>query len=460
MGQVFISYSHHDTSYAHALAESLQGEGFEVWIDERMDYGSQWPLEIQKQLDSCSAFILIMSPRSYSSEWVQSELQRAKRKLKPIFPLLLEGDEPWLSVESTQYFDVRGGKFPDTKFYSALRRVVSSTEGQAASSPVDVKKTTRSPSPARTPKLRIEIVIAIIGAAATLLAAIIPMIWSSLSKNSMLLPTTQATSPTPASSSTNTSQPGATSTVSSATPLATKSSDSSDSADFIDSKDVPMRMVPAEEFLMGSASGDVDEVPVHTVYLDAYYIDKYEVTNVLYKACVNAGVCYPPHDLNYYGNSQYANHPVLYVDWDMARAYCEWRSAKLPSEAQWEKAARGTDARTYPWGEGIDCSRANYSGCSGNTSNVMTHQIGISPYGAYDMAGNAWEWVSDWYSDTYYQTSPTRNPPGPVSGILKVVRSGAWNVGPDVVRTSLRNAKPPSSFDNDIGFRCAMDATP
>jgi hypothetical protein len=123
MAHIFVSYSHKDTDYAHGLAENLQSMGFEVWIDARLDYGSQWPHEIQKQLDACDAFILIMSPRSFASEWVQSELQRAKRKLKPIFPLLLEGDEPWLSIESTQYFDVRGGRFPDDKFYSALMRV-------------------------------------------------------------------------------------------------------------------------------------------------------------------------------------------------------------------------------------------------------------------------------------------------------------------------------------------------
>jgi hypothetical protein len=131
MSHIFISYSHKDTKYAHGLSDNLKSIGFDVWIDERLDYGSQWPHEIQKQLDSCDAFILIMTPRSFVSDWVQSELQRAKRKLKPIFPLLLEGDEPWLSVESTQYFDVRGEKFPDTRFYSAIKRVVSTD--QAAS---------------------------------------------------------------------------------------------------------------------------------------------------------------------------------------------------------------------------------------------------------------------------------------------------------------------------------------
>ena len=128
MGHIFISYSHKDTTYAHGLADHLRNMGFDIWMDERLDYGSQWPLEIQKQLDACAAFIILMTPRAFASEWVQSELQRAKRKLKPIFPLLLEGDEPWLSVESTQYYDVRKGDFPDARFYSALERVVGGAD--------------------------------------------------------------------------------------------------------------------------------------------------------------------------------------------------------------------------------------------------------------------------------------------------------------------------------------------
>ena len=184
------------------------------------------------------------------------------------------------------------------------------------------------------------------------------------------------------------------------------------------------------------------------------------MTNALYKACVIASACYEPNDISNYASSQYADHPVVFVDWDMAKTYCEWRSAKLPTEAQWEKAARGTDEPTYPWGEEIDCSKANYLGCSGSTSSVMTYQSGISPYGVYDMAGNVWEWVVDWYSETYYETSATENPTGPDSGTLRVLRSGAWNLGALVVRTSLRNAQPPSVFDNDIGFRCAMDSNP
>ena len=173
MGHIFISYSHKDTKYAHGLADHLKSRGFEIWIDERLDYGSQWPHEIQKQLDLCDAFLLIMTPRSFASEWVQSEVQRAKRKLKPIFPLLLEGEEPWLSVESTQYFDVRGEVFPDAKFFGALQRVVK----------VDSRSATynRLPKPVvptgkPQPKKRTGLIAAIAGAVTMAICACAVMI--------------------------------------------------------------------------------------------------------------------------------------------------------------------------------------------------------------------------------------------------------------------------------------------
>lgn len=136
MAHVFISYSHKDSQYAHRLAAVLDEAGIPVWIDKRIDYGTKWPHVIQEQLDSCTAFIVIMSPRSYQSEWVQNELSRAKRKKKPIFPLLLDGEEPWLSVEATQFADVRGGKLPPDDFYTLLdvfvpRRPEETASGQA-----------------------------------------------------------------------------------------------------------------------------------------------------------------------------------------------------------------------------------------------------------------------------------------------------------------------------------------
>jgi formylglycine-generating enzyme required for sulfatase activity len=467
MSHIFISYSHHDTDYAHALAENLQNIGLDVWIDERMDYGSQWPHELQKQLDSCSAFILIMSPRSYASEWVQSELQRAKRKLKPIFPLLLEGDEPWLSVESTQYYDVRGEKFPDAKFYSAIANVVSPPEGEAIPLPVDVGKPVKPKSPASAPKLRAEIVIGIIGAIATLLAAVIPIIWSNLSKDSTPPPANNVTSSSPTISSSGTLNPNPTPAITSTIPSNTP--EISNSAEIPDAKGVPMRFVSAGNFIMGSDSGYENERPVHTVYLDDFYIDKYEVTNASYKACVDASACQPPNQTSsftrdsYFGNSEYDNYPVVFVDWEDARSYCQWRGIgiDLPTEAQWEKAARGTDGRIYPWGNNIDQTYANYNDTVGDTTEVGSYENGRSPYGVYDMAGNAWEWVADWLSDTYYLDTPLTNPPGPTSGQYRVLRGGSWHDDKTIVTTSNRGWNQLEYFDNiDFGFRCAMDGKP
>jgi len=175
MGHIFISYSHKDTTYAHGLADHLRNMGFDIWMDERLDYGSQWPLEIQKQLDACAAFILIMTPRSFASDWVQSELQRAKRKLKPIFPLLLEGNEPWLSVESTQYYDVRGEKFADERFYLAIKRIVSGSQNIQTLNRLP-KAAPKRENEKPQPKIKTEVLVAIIGGIATVIAACAAMV--------------------------------------------------------------------------------------------------------------------------------------------------------------------------------------------------------------------------------------------------------------------------------------------
>ena len=220
-----------------------------------------------------------------------------------------------------------------------------------------------------------------------------------------------------------------------------------------DEKGAAMRLVPAGEFEMGSERYD-DEKPIHQVYLDAFYMDKYEVTNALYKACVDAGGCTPPQNTSRYNDPKYENHPVVYVDWYQSQACCEWRGASLPAEAQWEKAARGTDGRTYPWGEGIDCGKANYSTCKGDTTPVGSYESGQSPYGIYDLAGNVWEWTADWYSETYYQISPAKNPLGPESGTYRVLRGGSWSNFEYNLRVSNRGRSDPDVANVNIGFRC------
>jgi serine/threonine-protein kinase len=220
--------------------------------------------------------------------------------------------------------------------------------------------------------------------------------------------------------------------------------------------------IPAGEFTMGS-NYEEREQPVHRVNLSAYWMDQYEVTNKLYAKCVNAGVCSLPSVKDHYDDPAYANHPVVFVDWKAAQTYCEWAGRRLPTEAEWEKAARGTDERTYPWGVGLGCPRANYDAdyCKmDGTTLVGSYPKGASPYGLLDMAGNVWEWVSDWYSDSYTSFfDASFNPMGPQSGEHRVLRGGSWISDRNYLRTTDRWRNLPEFKSDFIGFRCAMSAS-
>jgi len=200
----------------------------------------------------------------------------------------------------------------------------------------------------------------------------------------------------------------------------------------------PMVFVPAGEFTMG-------ENPVHSVYLDAFWIDRFEVTNALYKNCVDAGKCSAPSDTSsatrssYYGNSQYDNYPVIFVSWNDANTYCQWVGKRLPTEAEWEKAARGTDGRIFPWGNTFDKNLVNSDeGTKHDTTAVGSYPSNASPYGALDMAGNVEEWVADWI------------------GSGRVVRGGSWTSVQNLVRASTRYGYTPDLRHDNVGFRCAQ----
>ncbi len=246
--------------------------------------------------------------------------------------------------------------------------------------------------------------------------------------------------------------------------------------------------VPAGQFGRGCAYDfnngkcDSDASPVTLTYVDAFYIDKTEVTNAQYKACVNTGVCQPPLKErsatreDYYTNPAYRHHPVIHVDWERANRYCQWAGKRLPTEAEWEKAARGTDLRWYPWGnEPPTCARTNFayisSGdpyrltpCVGDTVAVGSYPSNASPYGALDMVGNVREWVSDFYEKPYYPDAPYFNPQGPSDGGAKgekLVRGGSWadqylegnNVWVRIDEANIYQTER-------IGFRCARSAGP
>ena len=215
--------------------------------------------------------------------------------------------------------------------------------------------------------------------------------------------------------------------------------------------------IPAGEFLMGNR--ETERQPLeHQVYVSAFLIDKTLVTWGQYKKFAQGtGTPLPPH-LPYWG--VHDDHPAVFVTWEEAKAYCEWVGGRLPTEAEWEKAARGTDGRKYPWGnEEPAPQRAVYRRNWGDvaTDPVGVHPSGASPYGLLDMAGNVWEWCADWYDDKYYEVSPRQDPKGPPTGRAHVVRGGSWDSRPSVLSCSCRNWGYRGYREGDFGFRCAMD---
>jgi len=246
-----------------------------------------------------------------------------------------------------------------------------------------------------------------------------------------------------------------------------------------DDQGASMVLVPAGPFKMGSNDGDDDEQPVHAVTLDAFYIDIYEVTNSRYAACADLGVCDPTTDTTafessysrriYFGNAEYADFPVIYASWHEAQQYCEWRGARLPTEAEWEKAARGgLEGTYYPWGdESPICEPGAKNGAKFDDDELCndtdTGQVGsysANGYGLYDMAGNVWEWVSDFYEENYYARSPTHNPSGPENGSSPVIRGGTWGNNAEHLRVSDRRFHDANSGSLYSGFRCARDVSP
>lgn len=253
--------------------------------------------------------------------------------------------------------------------------------------------------------------------------------------------------------------------------------------------------VPAGKFMMGGKIEDAldecgkfrsectpsdfeDEQPAHEVDLSAFWLDQTEVTNAMYEKCVDAGICEIADFLenksythpNYFGNPEYANYPFLNGNWKYAKTYCEWAGRRLPTEAEWEKAARGPNATIYPWGNEfdgaalnfcdgncpVDTADTNYDDGYGDVSPVGSYPQGKSFYGALDMAGNVREWVSDWYDPAYYSISPLKDPTGPETGTFRVMRGGSWVNWGDEARTTRRYADVAGQHYTSVGFRCAV----
>ncbi len=227
-----------------------------------------------------------------------------------------------------------------------------------------------------------------------------------------------------------------------------------------------MQMVYVQEgdFLMGSLKRDKtagkDEKERRIVHLDAFWIDQTEVTNAQYAMCVEAGACNPPADQRDFRKDAMADHPVVHVSWFDANDYCKWAGRRLPTEAEWEKAARGINANVYPWGSEITCSQANYADCTEFPSTAPAGyygEDGASVYGVYDMAGNVWEWVQDWYAFDSYSVTGEENPLGANSESgMRILRGGSWNSLIENLRSAHRNGSSPENASEYIGFRCVL----
>ena len=519
MTQVFISYSRKDLIFVEHLAKDLKAAGLEVWYDlSGLETGIHWGMEIQAAIQKSQYIIIVLSPNSIASEWVEREfIYASNHKLKTIPLIYKPCDLPLWSV-SMHYIDMQGKNYKrhfgellkvlGVRAEGAARKVepvaevppvqailekqepleikVGQEEIEPLSLPIAQKIEEKAKSgtaddavPPKTSPRKIKIRLAWIITPVAVLAIVAVITLLVLNANGKLgpakpyvsavpartsIPTeTQAATitpvPTPAPQPTDTSVPPATDTLSPTLEIGSTWTSPVDG--------MVMVYIPEGNFTMGrNAIYDSDEKPLHMVYQDAFWIDRTEVTNAMYRLCVEAGACLAPQfngmtGSTYYGDPNYDDYAANYIDWNMASAYCAWAEGRLPTEAEWEKAARGVVESTYPWGNNEpDCTIVNFYGCFGSTRPVGRYPDGASPYGVLDMAGNVAEWVSDYYSETYYSQSPDRNPQGPSSGQERAMRGGSWASIDWYITVTNRSGSRPDGVNGYQGFRCARSITP
>jgi formylglycine-generating enzyme required for sulfatase activity len=506
--QVFISYATKDAEFAHRLADDLKRLGVPVWIaPESIRPGESWVSAIERGLEESSHVVVVLTPAALESRWVKKEtdiaIARERKGRIQVIPLNVERCAVPLFLSSYQMVSFR------SDYDVGLSQLAEILGIRLPPEPATAPTTARPALPWKW--------LAGGGAVVVVVAGLIIALVSGGGLTTRPTSTPEAAALAPAATPTTALTKTPTSVPPTSTPLAPAPTDTplpptntptptplpptaTDTP--MPPTDTPppsapssdMVHVPAGEFTMGSDEGDSDEQPVHTVYLDAFYIDKTEVTNAQFAAFVSAtgyetgaeqtgcGWIYDGDDWDCIQGVDWQHlfgpdtdlagkdeHPVVQVSWNDAKAYCGWAGARLPTEAEWEKAARGTDERTYPWGNTFDGSQVNFAdkntsfdwsdsnwddGYAG-TAPVGSYPDGASPYGALDMAGNVWEWVADWYDGGYYAASPESNPKGPASGGIRVIRGGSWDDSGASVRAADRYGDNPVVAIVTRGFRCA-----
>jgi formylglycine-generating enzyme required for sulfatase activity len=496
---VFISYSSKDKIVADAVVAALEKKDIRCWYAPRdIQPGTDWGESITHAISDCGLMLLIFSKNSNRSKRVLDEIYFAISEEKTMLPFRIENLDPSgamrLHLSSRHWLDAY-----DPSWEAHINKLVNTSALNLGLELSPSGEKIQTPAPSREPiskglpwKL-----IGIILAFVIVIASVIGLMklggGDVVDETPMPVSTITITKiHTPEITLTNSPTITLTYTLTETfTPTIMDTPTTEVLATMVSPKDgVALVYVPAGEFEMGTTYESVveimagcsgcdinhylDSLPQHTVYLDAFWIDRTEVTNQMYAVFLNemdnlfeGGVNWLDSGNeeveitssadNWIVESGKEKHPVFGVSWYGARAYCEWVGRRLPTDAEWEKAARGTDARKLPWGDiSANSSLLNYDNNIGWTTEVGSYPDGASPYGALDMAGNVWEWVADWYGEDYYENSPTSNPPGPDFGATRILRSGSWSRPERNVLSSQRSGFNPDSIFDYIGFRCAL----
>jgi len=481
--RIFLCHSSVDKPKVRKLYRKLQNQGFDPWLDEvNLIGGQDWKIEIPKALANSDAIIICLTKNSIDREgYIQKEIKFAlDRALNMpegqifIIPVRFEECEAPASLGRYQRVDMfsKGGF---EKLLLALVNLAKQTGGELPPPPnLFILFLKRIKTYIFGLEYWIPLTILAIMALVMVILNIskfaefaIPLPSPSPTPTfTPIVPPTKSAIRNPISSPSNTPTFTPTFTL---TPTNTNSPTPFPES-IKDNKGVDMILIPDGEFTIGYDKGTDIEKPQDSKLVHAFYIDKFEVTNKLYSECVKTNICQQPHNVNsstrsiYYGNSVYNDYPVIYVDWYMAKTYCEWRNTRLPTEPEWEKAARGTDGRLYPWGNKIDYSFANYSNYIGDTTKVGSYEIGKSKYGIYDMSGNVSEWTSSLFYYYPYITTKFEDDNNIVDP--RVTRGGDWRSDSIAkLRSSYREGYllyyQGKLVNLDfLGFRCAKSTTP
>jgi formylglycine-generating enzyme required for sulfatase activity len=476
--KVFLCHAHADRDTVRSLYTRLTQDGVDAWLDkEKLLPGQDWELEIRKAVREADVVVVCLSKKFNQAGFRQKEVRLALDTAMEqpegeifVIPARLEECDVPPSLQRYHWVDL----FDENGYEMLLRAFKNRVDSVeiALKAGNDAVHEFRKPEikKGETPRrVTLGMAAALAGFAVIVVAAL--FIPSFLGK--WFAPISESTvTPTMTGEMTLLAVSSPTSTVILEPTI--RPSPTTLPLEITDAKNVPMVLVPVGEFNMGSADGPEFDRPVNIFYLNSFYIDKYEVSNSFYKACVDANVCTPPKQSksatreSYYGNPEFGDHPVIAVNWYQVDEYCKWRGGSLPSEAQWEKAARGGNDFIYPWGNTFNPALLNF--CDKNcpmgwameefddgyedTSPVDMFEGGQSPYGAFNMSGNVYEWTLDWY-DAY--------PGGNASAdegfgeTSKVVRGGSWFDSDYMLRADHRFKLMPDDFEDIVGFRCVWE---